>query len=88
MSAFDVPAGAALGAGEILRIECPRGLEVRCEAGHLWITEEAQPDDVWLAPGQRVRLIGTGLALLEAKGPARLTISRVAHAGRGASAEA
>jgi hypothetical protein len=63
-----------LAAGEVLRVESPRGLEVRCEAGHLWITEEAQPDDVWLAAGQRVRLIGDGLALLEAKGAARLRI--------------
>lgn len=60
--------------GELLRLESPRGLEVRCDAGHLWITEEAQPDDVWLAPGQRVRLVGQGLAVLEAKGAARLRI--------------
>lgn len=76
-----IPADATLAAGEILRIESARGLEVRCESGHLWITEEAQPDDVWLAPGQRVRLVGSGLALLEAKGPARLRIARLAEAG-------
>ena len=76
-----IPANAILAAGEILRIETARGLEVRCESGPLWITEEAQPDDVWLAPGQRVRLVGSGLALLEAKGPARLRISRLAEAG-------
>jgi hypothetical protein len=45
-----------------------------CEAGHLWITEEDQPDDVWLAAGQRVHLVGAGLAVLEAKGDARLRI--------------
>lgn len=49
---------------------------VHCEAGHLWITEEDQPDDVWLGPGQRVRLVGDGLAVLEAKGAARLRILR------------
>jgi len=43
-----------LAAGEVLRIPAPRGLEVACEAGHLWITEEGMPDDVWLGPGQRV----------------------------------
>lgn len=88
MSAADIPRDATLAAGEILRIESARGLEVRCESGHLWITEEAQPDDVWLAPGQRVRLVGAGLALLEAKGAARLRISRLADPGRGAGAEA
>jgi hypothetical protein len=64
-----------LSSGEVLRLEAPRGLEVACEAGHLWITEEAQPDDVWLAPGQRVRLVGEGLAVVEAKGAARLRVT-------------
>lgn len=64
-----------LAPGDLLRIERPRGLEVHCERGHLWITEEAQPDDVWLAPGQRVRLVGDGLAVLEAKGEAQLRIA-------------
>jgi hypothetical protein len=64
-----------LAAGETLRLASPRGLEVACDAGHLWITEESQPDDVWLAAGQRVRLVGTGLAVLEAKGIARLRIT-------------
>ena len=80
MSAAELLVDTALAAGEILRLESPLGLEVRCESGHLWITEEAQPDDVWLAPGQRVRLVGAGLALLEAKGAARLRISRCADA--------
>ena len=67
-------ATVALAAGALLRLDSPRGLEVTCEAGHLWITEEDQPDDVWLAAGQRVRLVGDGLAVLEAKGNARLRI--------------
>lgn len=64
----------SLSPGEVLRLPRPRGLEVACDAGHLWITEESQADDVWLAAGQRVRLVGEGLALLEAKGAARLRI--------------
>jgi hypothetical protein len=64
-----------LAAGELLKLHAPRGLVVACEAGHLWITEEGQPCDVWLAAGQRVRLVGEGLALVEAKGAARLTIA-------------
>ena len=69
-----IPRELSLQAGEVLRVESPRGLEVVCDSGHLWITEEAQPDDVWLGPGQRVRLVGHGLAVLEAKGDARLRI--------------
>ena len=69
------PGPRDLEAGELIRIDAPRGLEVTCESGHLWITEESQPDDVWLGPGQRVRLVGDGLAVLEAKGRARLRIA-------------
>jgi hypothetical protein len=68
------PYRAALAAGQLLKLDAPRGLQVTCESGHLWITEEAQPDDVWLAAGQRVWLVGDGLAVLEAKGDARLRI--------------
>ena len=63
-----------LAAGEVLRLTHPRGLEVACDSGQLWITEEAQPDDVWLAAGQRVRLVGDGLAVLEAKGTAEFRV--------------
>jgi hypothetical protein len=69
------PLRVALGAGELLRLPAPRGMEVVCEAGHLWITEEAQPVDVWLAAGQRVCLVGSGVAVVEAKGEARFTIA-------------
>ncbi len=69
-----------LAAGEVLRIAAPRGLEVACESGHLWITEEGLPEDVWLAAGQRVRLVGDGLAVLEAKGDASLRVERRAGA--------
>ena len=64
----------ALRSGELLRLQAPRGLQVTVESGHVWITGEDQPDDVWLAPGQRVWLVGDGLAVLEAKGDARLRI--------------
>lgn len=64
-----------LAPGAVMRIVGARGIEVACEAGHLWITEEGQPCDVWLAAGQRVTLVGDGLALLEAKGEAQLTLA-------------
>jgi hypothetical protein len=69
-----------LASGQVLRIAQPRGLEVACESGHLWITEEGMPEDVWLAAGQRVRLVGDGLAVLEAKGDVRLRVEREASA--------
>ena len=63
-----------LAAGEVLRLASPRGREIDCDGGQQWSTEEAPADDVWLAPGQRVRLVGEGLALVEAKGDARLRV--------------
>jgi hypothetical protein len=64
----------SLAPGELIRLDAPRGLQVTCESGHLWITEQDQPDDVWLAAGQRVWLVGDGVAVLEARGAARLRI--------------
>jgi hypothetical protein len=75
MTTNPYPQPVNLSPGELLRIQAPRGLEVHVDEGHLWITEEAQPDDVWLAAGQRVRLIGQGLAVIEAKGPAKIRIA-------------
>ena len=68
------PVGGAVGAGEPRRLLGPRARQVTVESGHVWITEEAQPCDVWLGPGQRTWLVGEGLAVLEAKGEARLRI--------------
>lgn len=77
MSAWDAlnrGSTVALPTGELMKIQGPRGMQITVEAGHLWITEEDQPDDVWLAAGQRVQLVGDGLAIIEAKGDARLRI--------------
>lgn len=65
-----------LAAGEVLRLESAAGLEVACEAGRVWLTEEAQAGDTWLTPGCRARLTGRGLAVLEATVPASLRLSR------------
>lgn len=65
----------ALGAGELLRLDRARGVEVECEAGQVWITEEASAQDVWLGAGERVHLAGRGLALVEAHGAARVRLA-------------
>jgi hypothetical protein len=63
-----------LGAGEVLRLVDPEGIEVACDAGRVWITEERGLDDLWLRAGQSVRLTRRGLALLEATRAARIRI--------------
>ena len=65
----------ALETGEVLRLDSPRGVEVECESGRLWITEEARGRDIWLNGGERLRLDSRGLALLEAHGPTKVRIA-------------
>lgn len=65
----------ALAAGELLRLDAPRAIEVACESGRLWITETARTDDVWLRAGESARLLGEGTVVLEAVDGARLSLS-------------
>ncbi len=65
----------ALAAGELLRLEAPEALEVRCESGRLWITETDRPDDVWLRAGESALLRGEGAVVLEAVEGARLSLA-------------
>ena len=62
--------------GEFLRLESNEGVEVRCDAGKLWITREDDPRDLWLRDGQSALVDPRGLTLLEAVGTTRLTVGR------------
>lgn len=66
----------SLSPGEVLRVDRAIGIEVACELGRLWITEERSPHDVWLAAGQSVRLAGRGLAIVEAVDRSAVRICR------------
>ena len=67
-----VPSGAgfniviSLEAGEFLRLESGEGVQVRCEAGRLWITREEDAEDVWLRDGESALVDARGLTLIEA----------------------
>jgi len=65
-----------LAQGELLRLESADGVEVAVDEGRVWLTEEANERDVWLGAGQRARLSGRGLALVEAVRDARIRIGR------------
>jgi hypothetical protein len=65
-----------LAPGELLRLEAPGRLEIACDSGRVWVTEERQASDTWLDAGQSVRLEGRGLALVEATRPASLRIGK------------
>lgn len=53
-----------------------RGATILCTFGILWLTVEGEAGDTFLRPGQRHRIVGNGLALVESIGGARLRIER------------
>lgn len=66
----------ALARGELVRLDAARGVEVSCESGRVWITQERDPRDLWLSAGESVHLAGQGLALLEADRHAHVRIEQ------------
>ncbi|HUL56498.1 MAG TPA: DUF2917 domain-containing protein [Usitatibacter sp.] len=64
----------SLAAGQVLRLPDARGVEIACDEGRVWITEERGREDHWLREGESVRLAGRGLAVLEATRAARIRI--------------
>jgi hypothetical protein len=50
------------------------GERVRILYGRVWLTEEGNPNDAFLAGGEEVSLGSRGLAVIEALGPARVQL--------------
>jgi hypothetical protein len=69
-----------LAAGDVVRLEAAGAFEVACEEGRVWLTEESNRRDVWLTAGQRARLAGRGLTILEAVHRARVRVAAPAPA--------
>ena len=69
-------AALAMSPGGVIRVDRAIGVEVACDAGRIWITEERSPHDVWLAAGETVRLAGRGLAIVEAVAGSTVRICR------------
>ena len=68
--------------GDSLHLRKHAGAELRAytsadaaeRPGRLWITEEGEPQDVFLEPGQAYRLRGQGRAVATAWGPLQLRV--------------
>lgn len=67
-STIDLPGGS------LLPRVATAGDTVRVLRGRVWLTEGGRPDDVVLACGEQTRLSGSGLAVIEALGPARIEL--------------
>lgn len=55
-----------LAQGATIRLEAARGVVVRVRSGRLWLTEQGMPEDLFLGPGEAVRLRGNGRAVVQA----------------------
>ena len=64
---FRPPAAAlsALRKGELLRLEGRRGLRITSRRGSLWLTQDGDPNDVVLDPGEAHRLEADGPVLIQ-----------------------
>jgi hypothetical protein len=67
--------GVSLARGAAIRIREGAGSTLQVLHGSVWITEENSPRDVVLQPGQRFRLAGSGLAVIEAFSDASIAVS-------------
>jgi hypothetical protein len=61
--------------GDLLRIENGRGLLLAVRSGAIWLTQETDPRDFFLAAGRRMRLDKDGLSVAYASVPATLTLA-------------
>lgn len=64
----------ALPRGRVLRV--PAGSTLVAHAGAIWITEQDNPHDVVLRPGETYRLVRRGLALVEAFSDAAISLEQ------------
>lgn len=66
-------ASLRLAKGKAVRVR-NAGSTLRVLEGSVWITEESNPRDVVLGSGQRFRLSGRGLAIVEAFSDASIAL--------------
>ena len=60
--------------GTLLPLSSTRGERVRVLSGRVWLTEEGDPLDAFLADGEEATLGGHGLAVIEALTPVRIQL--------------
>jgi hypothetical protein len=59
----------ALESESSVRVKAGTAVEITCVAGVLWVTQEGDPRDLFLAPGESLRLAGRGLTIVTALEP-------------------
>src|SRR5882672_4282801 len=67
---------------EVIRLHDPRGARVECVRGALWITQNSDHRDYFLAANDALTLDRPGLALIHAQEPSELVLSEPAPCPR------
>src|SRR5882762_309073 len=67
-----------LEARELIRVYDPRGARVECVRGALWITQNRDHEDYFLAMNDALTLDRPGLALIHAHAPSEIVLSEPA----------
>lgn len=75
-----VAALSALRKGELLRLDGRRGLRITSRRGSLWLTQDGDPNDVVLDPGQAHCLEADGPVLIQALDRACVSVDAAASA--------
>jgi hypothetical protein len=79
----------ALEREQSLRIEPGVRVDIGCAAGVLWVTQEGDMRDLFLARGESLRLIPRGTAIITALEPARVGVTDLrAHRTRASALSA
>jgi hypothetical protein len=67
---------------EVIRLHDPRGARVECIRGALWITQNSDRRDYFLAANDALTLDRPGLALIHAQEPSEVVLSEPAPSPR------
>jgi hypothetical protein len=83
MEIHGVNAAINLEAEQSVRIRCRHEVEIVCLSGLLWVTQPGDTRDLFVASGESLRLVPSGLTLVTAMAPSLLRARELATiAGR------
>jgi len=67
-------AALALEAGQFVTLEDACGTQIRIDNGAAWVTEEGDPNDFTLVPGEAHTVMHKGRTVVQAMNPAEITL--------------